>query len=137
MKSANEFLQQLRLNLSPLVHERALLADYSRGFSPGPGRGSVAINFINLPLNRHQQRRGGGAESENNRQLFMVWGFDADPDSPVEKIKVEQSTNGIGSSSEWAPKMRSKTASPDKIAAYLANYINEIASQFPPKLTHE
>ena len=33
--------------------------------------------------------------------------------------------------------MRAKTASPDKIALYLAKYINETAGSVPPNLTHD
>ena len=36
----------------------------------------------------------------------------------------------------WAPKMRGKSGSPDKIAAYVADYINQIAEQFEPNFTH-
>jgi hypothetical protein len=118
--NATQFLNLLNNSLWPLVDkERTLIASYSSGFSPGPGRGSITINFINLPHARHKERRGGGAESENNRQLFMVWGFNENPESPVEKIKLEQSSNGIGYQGLWAPKLRSKTGSPDKVATML------------------
>jgi hypothetical protein len=137
MLSPRDFIDCITKALSEKANQnRTLLANYSAGFSPGPGRGIVTINFINLPPSRHQQRRGGGAESENNRQLFMIWGFNENIDSPVSKIKIEQSINGIYSADNQAPKMRAKTGDPAKIAIY-AEYINRIlVEEFVPKFTH-
>ena len=73
MTGATEFLDILNSNLSPLVdRERTVIATFksSKGFTPLPGHSSIAVNFINLPQERHKERRGGGAESENNRMLF-------------------------------------------------------------------
>ena len=136
MTNANEFLDLLNANLSPLVDgERTVIAAFksSKGFTNRPGSSNIAVNFINLPRERHQQRRGGGAESENNRMLFWISGFNEDPSDPVDKIKIEQSVNSI----RGARNLRAKTASPDKIAIYLAKYINEIAESVPPNLTHD
>lgn len=111
---------------------RSLLAiDRSIQIIPG-GCGTVFVNFYNLPLARAAERHGGGAECENNRQLFVVrMTVDAG------KVKVEQSINGIRNMhGDWAPKMRAKTASYEKIAQYLANYILAIVRDFPPLLTH-
>ena len=138
--SADEFVTLLQSYLSPLVHsDRCVNASFksSKGFTNRPGQSMLAINFYNLPSARVKERRGGGAEAENNRMLFMVHGFDEDSASPVVKVKLEQSGNGIGSSGNWAPKMRAKSGEPDKVAAYLANYINEIAGMFFPNFTHE
>ena len=138
MQSATDFIRIL--NDSPndmVVNDRTVIVTFSKGFVPGPGRGSLTINFINLPEERHRQRRGGGAESENNRQLFMVWGFDETPESPVSQVKIEQSINGIEASGTYAPKMRAKSGSPDKVAVYLAKYLNDVADKFPPNFTHE
>jgi hypothetical protein len=137
MLSAREFLHVMNTSLSPKANNRTLIASFDAGFSPGPGRGSIAINFINLPEPRYRQRRGGGAEAENNRQLFMVWGFGADIDDSVSSVKAEQSINGIGTPGSWAPKMRAKTGDPSKVALYLINYINDVASKFDPNYTHE
>ena len=128
--SANEFLELLDASLSPLVDgERTVIASFnsSRGFTGRPGSSNIAVNFINLPRKRHQQRRGGGAESENNHMLFWISGFNEDPSDPVDRIKIAQSVNSI----RGAKGMRAKTASPDRIALYLANYINEIANGIP------
>jgi hypothetical protein len=136
--SAEEFILHLMGELSPLVIEsRFVKADFSNRFSERPRSASVTVNFFNLPEARVRQRRGGGAEGENNRQLFMVWGFEPDASAPVDKVKLEQSINGIGGHSGWAPKLRSKTASPEKIAAYLAKYISDVAAAHEPNFTHE
>jgi len=137
--NAEEFIQQLTEGLSTLVlDERAVRADFSPGFSPGPGRGSVVVNFFNLPASRVKERRGGGAEAENNRQLFFVYGFNAGYTEHVDRLSVEQGVNGIyDMRGRAAPRMRKKTAFPEKVAKYLADYINEVASEFPPNFTHE
>jgi hypothetical protein len=139
--SADDFVSILTDGLSPLVQggERHVRIDFksSRGFTSRPGASMIAINFFNLPTARVKERRGGGAEAENNRMLFMVNGFDEDSATPVAKVKLEQSVSSIGHHGNWAPKMRAKSGSPDKVAIYLANYINEIASMFPPNFTHE
>lgn len=137
--NADDFILCLRDHLSKLVlDERTFLVEFEAGFSPGKGRGSVVVNFINLPTPRHKERRGGGAESENNRQLFFVNGFHATAAEPADRLVVEQLTNGIGrGADDWAPKMRKKTASPEKIAEYLAKYVNDIAARFEPNFTHE
>ena len=138
--STNDFITILQESLSQLVHaERTVYANFksSRGFTTRPGQSSVAVQFYNLPESRVRQRRGGGAEAENNRMMFWIHGFDEDSQIPVAKVKVEQSVNGIESPGRRAPNMRSKSGSPDKIAAYVAEYINEIAEQFEPNYTHE
>jgi hypothetical protein len=140
MQSATDFIRILNDSLNDMVvNDRTVIVTFSKGFVPGPGRGSLIINFINLPEERHRQRRGNGAESENNRQLFMVWGFDETPESPVSKVKIEQSINGLNmsSSGSFVQKMRTKSGSPDKVASYLAKYINDVADKFPPYYTHE
>jgi hypothetical protein len=136
MTSASEFLEILDSTLSPLVDgERTVIANFksSKGFTVLPGHSSVAVNFINLSQDRHRERRGGGAESENNRMLFWISGFNEEPSDPVDKIKIEQSVNSI----RGARNLRAKTASPDRIAIYLAKHINEIAESVPPNLTHD
>ena len=67
----------------------------------------------------------------------MVWGFNSEIDSPVAQIKLEQSVNGIGSSGTWAPKLRAKSGTPEKVAVYLAKYLNNVAATFPPNYTHD
>ena len=136
MTSATDFLEILDSTLSPLVDkERMVIGRFksSKGFTNRPGSSNMAVDFINLSQARHKERRGGGAESENNRMLFWISGFNEDPSDPVDKIKIEQSVNSI----RGTRNLRAKTASPDKIAIYLAKYINEIAESVPPNLTHD
>jgi len=138
--SADDFITILTEELSPLVHAgRTVNASFksSRGFTTRPNESSVAIQFYNLPRPRVEQRRGGGAEAENNRMMFWVHGFNEESSTPAAKVKVEQSVNNIGQMGRWAPKMRSRSGSPDKIAAYVADYVNQVAEQFEPNFTHD
>jgi hypothetical protein len=134
--NAHEFVAALERNLLPLVHnERTIVARFSssKGYTSRPFSSSIFVNFINLPEERHRQRRGGGAESENNRMMFTIHGFGEEETMSVDKVKIEHSVNGITS----RPSLRGKTASPEKIAEYLARYINDVAAQYPPHFTHE
>jgi hypothetical protein len=94
----------------------------------------VFVTFINLPFARFKEKRGGGAEAENNKQLFTVDGFNSDPSVPVDKVVVDTLRNHIASRDQ---KLRKKTGDPAKIAEYLASYIIKIAEHFPPNFTHE
>jgi len=135
--TADQFMLALKERLSVLVHdERTVLLDYHVGLVQGRGRAHVSLTFINLPYPRVRERRGGGAESENNRVLFFANNFNSPPfgDEPVEKVTVEQLVNNVGDRSE---NLRKKTASPDKVASYLANYVNNLASSHEPRFTHE
>ena len=134
--NAHEFTAALDRNLSPLVHnERTLIARFSssRGFTTRPFQSAIYVNFINLPEERHRQKWGGGAESENNRMMFSIHGFGEDETVSVDKVKIEHPVCGITS----RPSLRGKTASPEKIAEYLAGYINKVAETVPPNFTHE
>jgi hypothetical protein len=134
----HEFLADLKSKLSPLVtDDRYVLADRTSSLGyEGKGRGAAQVTFINLPYERVRERRGGGAESENNRMLFMVHGFNSGPsgDEGVDRVQVEQLVNNVFPRSE---NMRRKTASPDKIASYVAEYVNRAAAAHEPRLTHE
>ncbi len=135
----HDFLSDLKAKLSPLVTgERYVLADQagSLGYD-GRGRGTASVTFINMPYERVKQRRGGGAESENNRMLFFVRGFNSGEALfriGVDRVQVEMLVNNISPREE---NLRKKTGSPDKIASYLANYLNQTAEKYPPQFTHE
>jgi len=135
----DEFTEYFRQQLSPLVtDQRTLLVNTQPSWSSSiDGRREVSLHvtFVNLPFARFKERRGGGAESENNRMLFFVRGFIELTD--VDRITVEQRVNHVGPIGHGAPNLRKKTARPEKIAEYLATYLNETASTFPPNFTHE
>lgn len=136
-----EFFADLKAKLSPLVaNERCLFADSapSLGYE-GRGRGTGSVTFVNLPYERVRERRGDGAEAENNRQLFFVRGFNSGPSSSegVEKVQVEQLVNNVGiPTGARSETLRKKTGSPDKVASYLADYLNRIAASNQPQFTH-
>lgn len=135
MTSANQFLEILDNELSPLVDaERTVVARFSssRGFTNRPRQSMIFVNFINLPRERFEEKRGGGAENENNRMMFKISGFDEEIDTGVDKVSIEHSVSTI----DGPKRLRGKTASPDKIASYLARYINEVAGSCEPRLTH-
>jgi hypothetical protein len=132
-----ELIAHLESNLSSLAKDdRTVIARYEPGLVRGARTSSVFVYFYNLPFARHRERRGGGAESENNRQLFSISGFHSDPDVSVDKVQVEQLVNNIGSFGS-CPRLRKKTGRPENIAPYLASYINEVALTNEPRLTHE
>lgn len=93
----------------------------------------VSVTLINLP--QGVGGAGGGAEAENNRLSFSIWGFDQqDPSAPAPdgKVKVEQTVSALPR--EY--KLRSKTAPPSAIAKYLADFINKVVKEVAPKFTH-
>ena len=131
MMPAKMFTEVLQELLSVLVHEdRFVVAEVVPRL--GGSRDSVHVTFVNLPKSRVKERRGGGAESENNRMLFAVRGFDDDDLSPTSRVTVEMLVNNTS-----AKRMRKKTDVPIKIATYLAAYINEAAASLTPRFTHE
>ena len=144
--NANDFMKLLDSSLSALVDgERTVIARFSssRGFTDRPHQSGVFVSFYNLPEARIKEGRGGGAEAENNRMLFVIRGFDEDAASPVASVKIAQSINSLGRPGDrrhyasGMKNLRAKTGSPDKIAMYLAKYINEVAEAVPPNYTHD
>lgn len=128
-----EFIASLMSELTVLaMDERTVLARFSPGFVKGPRNGTVFVSFYNLPHARVQERRGGGAEAENNRMLFSVQGFSSDPELDAANLTATQQVNA------FAPtRLRKKSGPAGKIASYLAKYINEAALAHPPNFTHE
>ena len=132
--NANDFIALLNYQLSSLARDgRTVLVGHLAGFVPGPRNGSVKVVLYNLPFKRHKENRGGGAESMNNRMLFMVDRFNSDPLVTADTVVVEQLVCDVNG----ARPLRKKTASPEKVAAYLAKFINQVVETFPPNLTHE
>lgn len=95
----------------------------------------VFVHFYNLPEEHFKEGRGGGAESEKNRMMFMIEGFarfDPHGEPPKGKVKLEHSVNAL----DRRYQLRAKTDTPAKIAAYLANHLNKVVAEVPPKYTH-
>jgi hypothetical protein len=70
--------------------------------------------------------------------LFMVRGFNSGPASEfeegVDRVQVEQLVDNVCGRED---RLRKKTASPDRIASYVAEYVNRAAAAHEPRLTHE
>lgn len=97
----------------------------------GPSYADTQVVFINLPEGIGSA--GGGAERLNNQMILWVHGFGKEgPDSPppTGKVKVELVTT------VFPHRLRAKTATPEKIAEYLADFINKVVDEVEPKFTH-
>jgi len=91
----------------------------------------VYVNYINLP--KGIGGAGGGAEAENNRMSFWVWGFGVDgAPPPTGKVKLEMSNSAL----PRTYKLRGRTAAPAAIARNLADFLNKVAAEVPPHFTH-
>lgn len=103
-------------------------------FSLGGVDGDVYVNFINLPEGIGSA--GGGAEAENNRISFWIKGWPKNKaDGPrTGKVKIECANSVFRR--EVFPMMRAKTATPEKIAVYLAEYLNKLMAEIEPNYTH-
>jgi len=137
--TTNEFTTELTSRLSEkIARDRTIFIEVERGLSRGPTGGSVYVTFVNLPTPRVRERRGGGAESENNRMLFSVRGFSSAPaEDAAGSVVVEQLVNNVGPIGAGAPKLRKKTGDPARVAAYLADYLNRVTDSHEPQFTHE
>jgi hypothetical protein len=134
IQNAATFFEILNERISSLVSkERTMFARFDPPWEGTRGGGLVFVDYFNLPEARHKQKRGGGAESHNNRMLFSIAGFGKTAEDPVAKVKIEQ----LVTLGHPTPKLRGKTATPEKMAIYLADYISQVALEFPPNLTHE
>jgi len=94
---------------------------------------SVYVNFVNLP--EGAGGGGGGAEAENNRMSFWIHGFyGAEPHAspPSGKVKIEHANSALPR--EY--RLRGKTGKPEVIAKYLADFLNRVVAEVPPRWTH-
>jgi hypothetical protein len=116
----NEFLEAL----APKLHlgDRFIRVTADDQF----GHSSATIRFVNLPVSVVERREGGGAEAENNRATYMA--------RPAKdgKVQVEE----IGTVFYKHASLRKKTATPEKAAKHLADHLNDIAENVPPRFTH-
>lgn len=93
----------------------------------------ICINFINLPAGIASL--GGGAEAENNRLSFWIYGFgkeSSDSPPPSGKVKLEAHVCTLGR--QW--RLRGKTGSPENVVKYLAEFLNKVVREVPPNWTH-
>lgn len=82
---------------------------------------TMYINFYNIP-----KAIAGGADNENNRQMFGVTGFDLqNEDTPVEKVKLELSVNALPRDKAF----RARSGKPAAIAAFLVSHIEKMVRE--------
>jgi len=95
---------------------------------------TVFINYINLPENL----AGGGAESENNRLMLQVSGFGKEEHAapPSGKVKVELSISAVQDAANGRLRLRGKSGTPEQAAKYVADFLNMVAKEIPPRYTH-
>jgi hypothetical protein len=136
MENALTFLDTFNQRVSSLIqHERTLIASYSETYE-NLKHGKIHVNLFNLPEDRHRQQRGLGSESANNRFFFEIAGFGKTLEAPVQRVTVKTLiTTGIPQGHPLR-KLPTKTSTPEKIAIYLADYLSQVALEFPPRLTH-
>lgn len=94
---------------------------------------SVYVNFVNLPSG--VGGAGGGAEAENNRMSFWIYGFNgSDPHAPPPsgKVKIEMANSALPR--EY--RIRGKTGTPEAIAKYLGEFLTRVVREVPPMFTH-
>jgi len=97
---------------------------------PPSHTGQLFVNFYNIPKRTEPRDR---AELENNRMMFTVTGFGRENAPPASgKVKIEQSLSAL----PRACRLRAKSGSPEQIARYLAEFLNEVSAKIPPKYTH-
>lgn len=81
------------------------------------------INFYNISK---AIAGAGGADNENNRQMYAVKGFDPkDEDAPVEKVKLELSVNMLPRDKAF----RARSGKPAAIAAFLVSHIEKMVRE--------
>lgn len=86
---------------------------------------SIFINFFNLPTG-HDGYGGGGAEVENNRMMFLI---EVAKDG---KLKIQETVSAL----PRTHRLRTKTASPEKLVAYLGDFLRKVIAEVPPNFTH-
>jgi hypothetical protein len=118
------------------------LGDRHINLDPHPDTGQLFINYYNLPEATYCANAGGGAENNNNRIMLTVLfpGKHGWYDKPVAEgmLRVSLAVLSVGTSQAFRNdyKLRGKTCAPEKMAEYIATYLNKVARQVPPKYTH-
>ena len=125
MLSSVEFIALLK---SHLQQNRMQIRIRNYETSPS-ARNSVYVNFINLP---EAIAGTSGAEAENNRMSFWIEGFGRNLPMKDGMVKVQMHNSALPR--EY--RLRAKTATPEKIAQYLADFLNKVVKEVPPNYTH-
>lgn len=132
--TAHDFVEALRGHLQVGDRQVHITVQPGYGFKRDE---SVYVNFINLP--EGIGGAAGGAEAENNRASFWVRGWPG-VGEPSSKVRVENPNSalyGAGAPSrETRVSMRAKSGSPAAVARYLADFLNRVARDVPPRFTH-
>jgi len=129
---AQAFADLLRSLVDTRGRQMTIRADHPLG---GDARryASVYVNVINLP--EGVGSAGGGAEAENNRISFWIRGFaGSDPhgEPPTGKVRIEQANSTLPRTHA----LRGRSAEPERIARYLAAFLNRVFAEVPPRFTH-
>ena len=135
--------------MAALIRARLRLGDRVVRLDPHDDTRQLFINYFNLPDATVREKRGGGAEVENNRIMITVLtpGTHGYYEKPVAagtvRVKSDVNTVRFGSGEAYGQRerdaakvLRGKTGTPERVAKYIADYLNEIAKTVPPKLTH-
>lgn len=122
----DEFAKELESHLK--LDGRQIRID-TKGFAGS--RQTVYVSFVNLP--HGVGSAGGGAEAMNNRMVFSVEGFSKEGGPPpAGKVKVQLTASSLPS--EY--RLRAKSGPPNAVVKYLADFINKVVKEVPPKYTH-
>lgn len=129
-QGSEDFIEMVKRHLS--IEDRQIRFKNESNLG-GTRYDTVYVNFYNLP--KGSGSGGGGAEAENNRMLFSIEGFgQSDPHEapPSGKVKIEMKVSALPR--EY--RMRAKSGPPEAVARYLADFLNKVVKDVPPKLTH-
>ena len=97
----------------------------------------VFVDFVNLPVERVREKRGGGAEASNNRFLAVVDGFARQLGEPPPAGKVKAKTRiSLYGAPPALSKFRAKTGTPEAVAKYVAAHISKMTAEVPSQFTH-
>jgi hypothetical protein len=124
--TAHEFASELQNRLR--LQGRQAMVRVEASWGPRKDE-EVYVNFVNLP--EGVGSAGGGAEAENNRSSYWIRGFGPASAPAAAKVKVEESNTVFRTH-----RMRAKTGAPEAVARTLADHLNKLVAEVPPRFTH-
>lgn len=121
--TSDEFMAEIRKNLH--IGDRYIqIHNYLMGY------GTVWIRYVNLP----SRRAKADAESENNTVRININGFSEIQHGPgVTKVSVKR-VSAYLNGRNWV--LCGKSSKPQAVAEYVADFLNQIASNVLPNYTH-